>query len=39
MLSAAEAQAHAAGVDPNVNVGYKLLKQFDNTIAALRAQL
>jgi putative heme iron utilization protein len=39
MLSAAEAQAQAAGVDPNVNVGYRLLKQFDNSIASLRAQL
>jgi hypothetical protein len=39
MLSAAEAQAQAAGVDPNVNVGYRKLKEFDTLIAGLRAQI
>jgi hypothetical protein len=39
MLSAAEAQAKAAGVDPNVNVGYAKLKEFDTQIAGLRGQL
>ena len=39
MLSAAQAQAAAAGVDPMQNVGYAKLKQFDELIASLRDQL
>ena len=39
MLSAAAAQAQAAGVDPTTNTGYAKLKQFDTQIAGLRAQL
>jgi hypothetical protein len=39
MLSAAEAQAKAAGVDPMTNVGYAKLKEFDTQIAGLRGQL
>lgn len=39
MLSAAEAQAQAAGVDPMLNVGYAKLKEFDMLISSLREQL
>ncbi len=39
MLSTAEAQAAAAGVDPMVNYGYRKLKEFDTLIANLRDQL
>jgi hypothetical protein len=39
MLSAAESQAKAAGVDPMTNVGYAKLKEFDTLIAGLRGQL
>jgi hypothetical protein len=39
MLSAAEAQAQAAGVDPMQNYGYRKLKEFDSLIASLRDQL
>jgi hypothetical protein len=39
MLSAAETQAKAAGVDPMTNVGYAKLKEFDTQIAGLRAQI
>lgn len=39
MLTAFAAQAAAAGADPMTNFGYRKVKELDDQIAALRAQI
>jgi hypothetical protein len=39
MLAAFAAQAAAAGADPMSNLGYKRMKEMDDTIKAERAKL